>query len=75
MAGTINERFRFARSGTREFHEALRQHAHSEAQVAHAKGYVEERRAWLHKARRQTELLRLMAKNETWEREHGNIAD
>ncbi len=69
MAGTIGERLRNARSGTKEMINALREDAHSEAQMAHAKGFVETRRKWLRKAREHTLLLRLMAKNEAFEQE------
>jgi len=62
-----------ARVGTREYFNVLRQDAHSKAQEAYAKGDIGTYRHWLHKARGQTELLKLMARNEAFELERGQI--
>lgn len=69
MTGSISERLRMARSGTKEHIHALRQDAHSKAQMAHAQEFVEGRRKWLRKAREHTLLLKLIQKNEAFEQD------
>lgn len=72
MPGTITERLRTVRVGSKEYIRALRDDALSEANAFFRRGLVGVRRYWLDKARKHTKLLKLMAKNEAWEKEHGN---